>query len=234
MDTNLTLNQVETIIANHYGIRKNIIVTNVDWGLLNHEADLLIMNESGYLTEVEIKRSFSDFKADFKKSHHHDDVKISAFYYAVPFKILDKVGETLYNNWQEIRPEYFEQLQKRAKPEYTKHAGLIGYTDGYKDGTHIFHGRAKVFVGSPADLGKVYLEGYRAKIAKLNSERPYGAEYRLKALEDVEAHIVRGRFKLDNGQRFKLARLGSLRVWGIKENIASKEYNRQYNKQEEL
>lgn len=74
------------------GFRSQIVVPNVSWGLLNHECDLVICSKSGYLTEVEIKRSYADFLADFNKKHHHDDdERIKAFYYAVPVDIADKV-----------------------------------------------------------------------------------------------------------------------------------------------
>ena len=76
-DTTLSITQVELGLAKYFDLRKNIIVTNVSWGMLLHEADLLILSKSGYLTEVEIKRSWSDFLADFKKTHTHDDPKIS-------------------------------------------------------------------------------------------------------------------------------------------------------------
>ena len=94
-DTTLSITQVELGLAKYFDLRKNIIVTNVSWGMLLHEADLLILSKSGYLTEVEIKRSWSDFLADFKKTHTHDDPKISWHYYAVPESIVDRCKEKL-------------------------------------------------------------------------------------------------------------------------------------------
>lgn len=74
------------------GFRKQIVVPNVSWGLLNHECDLVVCSKSGYLTEFEIKRSYADFLADFRKRHaHDDDERIKAFYYAVPVAIAEKV-----------------------------------------------------------------------------------------------------------------------------------------------
>ena len=46
---------------------------------------------TGYLTEIEIKRSYADFLNDFKKKHSHLSRYIKNFYYCVPFKIKDKV-----------------------------------------------------------------------------------------------------------------------------------------------
>ena len=89
MNTNLSLNQIECALAKYFDIRKNIIVCNVYFGLLKYEADMLVMNKTGYLTEIEIKRSLSDLKADFSKKHKHNDKKIKAFYYCVPIALLD-------------------------------------------------------------------------------------------------------------------------------------------------
>ena len=89
-DTPFSITQIELALAQHFNYRTNLIVPKVSWGLLNHEADLLIMNRTGYLTEIEIKRSWADFLADFRKSHTHDDSKVSWFYYAVPESIVER------------------------------------------------------------------------------------------------------------------------------------------------
>jgi hypothetical protein len=92
LDTNLTIEEVEFTIASSdlFNLRRNLVIPNVSWGFLNHEADLLVVTKHGYLTEIEIKRSFADFKADFKKKIHHKDNKISKFYYAIPKGIVNK------------------------------------------------------------------------------------------------------------------------------------------------
>lgn len=97
MDTKLTIDKIELAIVNSglFNKRTDIFVPNVSWGLLNHEADMVIMTKSGYLTEIEIKRSWEDFKADFKKPHGHDDERVYKFYYSVPSLIKDKVIELL-------------------------------------------------------------------------------------------------------------------------------------------
>ena len=79
--------------------RSDIIVPNVSWGLLRYEADLVAVNRRNYLTEVEIKRSFEDFKADFKKDHKHDDPLVGTFYYCVPKAIVEKVVSFLYEHY---------------------------------------------------------------------------------------------------------------------------------------
>ncbi len=74
-------------------------VVNVSYGFLNHEADLIIMNGTRRLYEVEIKTTLADLKADFKKKHHHDDPKIERLFYAVPAPLLEKA--------QQIIPEQY-------------------------------------------------------------------------------------------------------------------------------
>jgi hypothetical protein len=80
---------MEYLIAEHFNWRTNIIVPNISWGLLNHEADLLVLTPAGFCTEIEIKISKSDLKADFKKFHVHKSVYIHSLYYAVPIEIAD-------------------------------------------------------------------------------------------------------------------------------------------------
>lgn len=107
LDTNLSVEEIELAIYDSYlfNNKTDLFVPNVSYGLLNHEADMIIMSKSGYLTEIEIKRSFSDFKADFKKKHNHLDPCIENFYYLVPISIKDKVMEVLYEKF----PDYKEK-----------------------------------------------------------------------------------------------------------------------------
>lgn len=93
---------MEIALAGFFGYRQNQIVPNVSYGLWIHECDLLIVSQAGYCTEVEIKISISDLKADFKKEHQHKSNKIKYFYYAIP-----------------------EDLKDKALPLIPEHAGLI-------------------------------------------------------------------------------------------------------------
>jgi len=119
-DTDLTIEQIENLIVTDiedFRIRQHIVVPNVSWGFLNHEADLLICSKDGYLTEIEIKRSWQDFKKDFKKDHTHDDEKLTYFYYAVPEKIAMAVMQHLY---------IVESKTNSFRQTYTK---ITGYTE---------------------------------------------------------------------------------------------------------
>ena len=60
-----------------------------------HECDVLVCTKAGYLTEIEIKRSWSDYLNDWKKDHDHSSKMIKYLYYCVPVKMKDKVLEHL-------------------------------------------------------------------------------------------------------------------------------------------
>ena len=126
MDTKLDIKQIEFAIARRFGVRDNIIVPNVSWGFFRtHEADLLIMSKKGYLTEVEIKRSYNDLLADFKKTTSHYEGKVEHMYYAVPVSIAEK-------SWKAITESFYGQTVK---------CGLITYNES---------GFAKIVVAAPS------------------------------------------------------------------------------------
>lgn len=104
-DTNRTLYEIEVALAKsqYFNYLRNIVAFNVNGlsGVLPifHECDMLVCSKSGYLTEIEIKRSWSDFLADFKKKHKHEgEGLISYFYYCVPECLYEKVKEYLYEH----------------------------------------------------------------------------------------------------------------------------------------
>lgn len=133
-ETNLTIEQIETLITGYpsspFYIRKNIVVPNVSWGYLNHEADLLVLSNSNHLTEVEIKRTWADFMADFKKDHTHYDPKLSHFYYAVPFSIAERVFDWLYEGDFHAEKYWRTTSKVTGNTEHNPHGcGLIIYSD---------------------------------------------------------------------------------------------------------
>lgn len=97
MDTKLSLTEIELSVMRYFQAPLvNMAVCNISYGLLHHEVDVCILSKNNYLTEIEIKRSYSDFLADFKKHHHHDnDIRIKKFYYCVPESIIGKVMTVL-------------------------------------------------------------------------------------------------------------------------------------------
>jgi hypothetical protein len=83
--------EIEIAIARYFDVRKNIIVPNVSHGMFGYELDLCIVSITGrYATEVEIKISKADLKADSKKRHRHDwnDNFIKNLYFAMPEKMI--------------------------------------------------------------------------------------------------------------------------------------------------
>lgn len=101
LDTKLSVKEIEDAIILHLtsGIRSNLIVPNVSWGMgINYEADLVVVSKSGYATEFEIKRSYSDFIADFHKDEKaHKAPWVYQFFYVLPLSIKEKVEAFIEN-----------------------------------------------------------------------------------------------------------------------------------------
>ena len=106
----MTTNKMETLIYRYFESGSLAIVPRVTknngwldtevnpmiWkNIVNHECDILIVTKNHYLTEVEIKISLSDLKADFKKEHQHKDENIKNFYYAFPEEMKEKALELI-------------------------------------------------------------------------------------------------------------------------------------------
>ena len=86
---------VELAVVHLMNFRVYTIVPNISHGLLgNMEADLLCYNGEKF-TEVEIKISASDLKADFKKKHGHQHKYISRLIYAMPLKLCEKYADII-------------------------------------------------------------------------------------------------------------------------------------------
>lgn len=112
-------------IAEHFG-NKNIVIPNISFARIScriekydkdgclieyeypfkgvgHEADLIWINENDYLTEVEIKVSYNDFLADFKKKEKHLTKYTKAVYYVFPHNMYKR-------NEEKIRKVLFEKF----------------------------------------------------------------------------------------------------------------------------
>ena len=126
METTLTVKQIQQLIVNHEGgARKQIFVPNVSWGYFDtHEADLVKITDAGYMTEYEIKRSWSDFLVDFKKDGTHFEGKVAHLYYVVPESIKDKCWEYLENH--QFPEPYWHGPDK---PNRYPPVGLIYYAE---------------------------------------------------------------------------------------------------------
>ena len=103
--------------SNQWNKRQYLFVPNVSWGMFSYELDLAIMSKDGYVTEIEIKRSWEDFLADFKKKHTHNDERVYYFAYCVPESLADKVCEYINNK--------FEDENERPAVFYYNEDGII-------------------------------------------------------------------------------------------------------------
>jgi len=92
IEYNYNAGEIELAVADHFDPRQNLIVPNVAHGMGLHECDVLILSQSGYATEVEIKISAGDLKADAKKSHKHNSNMIKALYFAIPEYLKDYIS----------------------------------------------------------------------------------------------------------------------------------------------
>lgn len=95
-----SVERMECLVANHFGIRNNIIIPNAYWSLFSHEMDIAVIRKSGYVVEVEIKRSVADFKNDFKKRHFDKkwghveyQKRVRQFYYCMTKEVFLKVHD---------------------------------------------------------------------------------------------------------------------------------------------
>jgi len=92
----MTANEIEVRVAMLLNYRVYTIVPNVSWGLgLSHECDMLALDTKGRFTEIEIKTTASDLKADFNKSHGHKSKIISRLFYAMPLNLCEKYKDLI-------------------------------------------------------------------------------------------------------------------------------------------
>ncbi len=212
--TQLTVKQIQYCIR-YCGIwnpRADLMVPNVSWGLLPYEADFIIMTPNGYLTEIEIKRSFEDFKADFKKGHKHDDERIYHFYYCVPVSIKDKVIEFLDESYK-----YSGERSKPALLTYNEYGGITKERYGYSD------------AGRSPKVRKLFLEE-QLKLAKLAAFRYWSTEEKstgieMKAIWDKHAEEERKKAEEEAAKR----RAEKISLGDIKFNVGPVEHNGIYS-----
>lgn len=89
-EEDMNASDVELCVAHRFGIRRNVIVPNVSWGMnLHYEADVVVLRRSGFAIEIEIKVSASDIKADQRKRHTHNSNLFRELWFAVPEKLAD-------------------------------------------------------------------------------------------------------------------------------------------------
>lgn len=147
--TKRSLLEIEIALSKHstFSFLRNILAFNVlgegSEFYIGHECDMLVLSKSGYLTEIEIKRSWSDFLADFKKGHNHDSELIKYFYYCIPEDLLDKA----YDKLQELDVDY---------------SGIITYSENLNIQLHgkrvIVQGEERYIYPAQRHFRKLFLE----------------------------------------------------------------------------
>ncbi len=86
--------EMELKLASHFNYERNLIIPNLSWGVgMNHECDLLVITKTGYATEIEIKVTAADLKADKKKRHKHNSPKIKNLYFCIPWYLIKHYGQ---------------------------------------------------------------------------------------------------------------------------------------------
>ena len=119
---------IEVEVMRRFNVRRNVIVPNVSWGITDdhgiplHECDVLILNERGYATEVEIKTSMSDLKKDMEKRHGHSHSLIKFLYFAIPRDMYERGAEDYIPEkagiivvWEDMYGTIFSKEVRKAR-----------------------------------------------------------------------------------------------------------------------
>ena len=87
---------IELAVAMLFDYRKYVLVPNVSFGWgLSYEADLLAVM-ANKVTEIEVKISISDLRADFKKAKHlKPSPRVGRLVYAMPEGMVAKAMEMI-------------------------------------------------------------------------------------------------------------------------------------------
>lgn len=125
----MTAKEIQWQLANSYGspffARRHLaVVPNVSWGFgLLWEADLLCMTKSGFISEIEIKISMSDWRADrLKKKFGHLgslETRIKNFYYACPWELASRWEQVGIPEFAGVIAVYDENACKILRPAKT-------------------------------------------------------------------------------------------------------------------
>ena len=86
----------QKLIRSKYHQTSKYIIENLYFFSHDWESDMFIVKNNGYIYEIEIKISVSDFKADLKKTKKHQSLQSgnfipNKFFYCIPEAIKDQV-----------------------------------------------------------------------------------------------------------------------------------------------
>lgn len=138
----MTAADVELCVASHFNPRQFSLCPNISWGFRaigNREADLLVVSQSRWCYEIEIKISQADIKADLRKRHTHSGPVIRKAWFAVPSALAEDPNIPSYcgvlscatglcYECREVRPPVVNnQARKLTDKEYEKLLELMVY-----------------------------------------------------------------------------------------------------------
>lgn len=83
-------------------------IPNVAWGFFGRmECDLVQLTDSDRIHEFEIKRSWGDFLADFRKARFHDDIRICRLTFVLPESFAgDRLKKFCADHYAEFKREF--------------------------------------------------------------------------------------------------------------------------------
>lgn len=137
-----TAADIELCVATHFNPRQFRLCPNISWGFTaigHREVDLLVVPESRWCYEVEIKVTRADIKADLKKQHAHSGSVIRKAWFAVPSELADDPAIPDYCGvlacsmtegcrCHEVRgPKINKEARKLRDDEYLKLMELMTY-----------------------------------------------------------------------------------------------------------
>lgn len=106
LETHWSVSDIQQAIVRH--TRNDESIPNVSFGFFkNTECDLVQVTGSSYLHEYEIKRSWGDFMADFKKKHFHDDIRTSQLTFVLPESFAgDRLKKFCADHYREFKRSF--------------------------------------------------------------------------------------------------------------------------------
>lgn len=163
--TKLTVKEIEDMLVAGANLREELFVPNVSWGFFTeHEADLVRISRSGVLTEYEIKRSWTDFLADFKKQSYHADDRISWLYYVVPECMAEEAVKYIISD---------------EGSKYSYHAGVLGFNESACYDVYLacnYPKQRRLYVEDMYDIARLGVLRYWNLRRKLDDENKTVAE----------------------------------------------------------
>lgn len=106
VETKWSVAEIQAAIVRHTG--NDVAIPNVSFGFFSGmECDLVQVSGVGYIHEFEIKRAWSDFKADFRKGHFHDDTRIKQLTFVLPESFAgERLSRFCHEHYKEFKREF--------------------------------------------------------------------------------------------------------------------------------